>query len=55
MQRVTNAIETAGMKVFARLDHDEAARHVGLVMPPTVVLLCGPRAKPRGIDVLGQV
>ncbi|GGP21192.1 DUF302 domain-containing protein [Silvimonas iriomotensis] len=43
--RLTQAIEAAGMTVFARLDHAAGAEAVGLSMPPTVVLVYGnPRA-----------
>jgi uncharacterized protein (DUF302 family) len=41
LERLVQAIETAGMMVFARIDHAEGARQVGLEMPPTVVLLYG--------------
>ncbi|RWA53434.1 hypothetical protein AU476_14045 [Cupriavidus sp. UYMSc13B] len=30
-----------GMTIFARIDHAEAARNVGLAMPPTQVLIYG--------------
>ncbi len=39
--RVTNAIEAAGLIIFARIDHAEGARQAGLAMPPTVVLIYG--------------
>ena len=45
LERVTNAIESHGMTVFARVDHAAGARTVGLVMPPTVVLIYG---NPKG-------
>jgi len=45
LERVTNAIESHGLTVFATVDHAAAARTVGLVMPPTVVLLYG---NPKG-------
>ena len=41
LTRVTHAIEAAGLMIFARIDHAEAARQAGLTMPPTVVLLYG--------------
>lgn len=45
LERLVRAIETAGMMVFARIDHAAGARQVGLEMPPTMVLLYG---HPRG-------
>lgn len=45
LERLTGAIETAGMKIFARIDHAAAAAAVGLAMPPTMVLIYG---SPRG-------
>ena len=41
LARVAEAIEAAGLTIFARIDHAENARHVGLVMPPTTVLIYG--------------
>ena len=41
MKRVVDVIETAGMTIFARIDHAAAARGAGLQMPPTVLLLFG--------------
>ncbi len=41
LARVTKAIEAAGLTIFARIDHAENARQVGLVMPPTTVLIYG--------------
>jgi uncharacterized protein (DUF302 family) len=45
IERLVQAIEAQGMTVFARIDHAAGARHVGMVMPPTVVLIYG---NPRG-------
>ena len=45
LQRLISAIENAGMKVFARIDHAAGAAEVGMTMPPTVLLLYG---HPRG-------
>jgi uncharacterized protein (DUF302 family) len=45
LQRLRSAIESAGMRIFAEIDHAEAAASVGLTMPPTVVLVYG---NPRG-------
>ncbi len=41
LERLTEAIERAGLMVFARVDHAAGARDAGLKMPPTVVLLYG--------------
>jgi uncharacterized protein (DUF302 family) len=32
-------IAQAGLTIFARIDHAEAARGAGLTMPPTTVLI----------------
>ena len=45
LQRLSAAIATAGMRVFARIDHAAGAAEVGMTMPPTVLLLYG---HPRG-------
>ena len=39
--KLEQLIGDAGLSIFARIDHAEAARSVGLVMPPTTVLLYG--------------
>lgn len=39
--RIVDAVEGAGMTVFARIDHAAAAKAAGLEMPPTTVLLFG--------------
>jgi len=41
LDRLVNAIESAGMTLFARIDHAAGARRVGMEMPPTVVLIYG--------------
>jgi uncharacterized protein (DUF302 family) len=41
VDRLVNAIEKAGMTVFAQIDHAAGARDVGLDMPPTLVLIYG--------------
>ena len=41
LDRRTMAIEEAGLKVFAGIDHAAGAKEAGLTMPPTVVLLYG--------------
>jgi uncharacterized protein (DUF302 family) len=44
-RRLVQAIEAAGLKVAARVDHEANAKSVGLRLPPTVLLLFGnPRA-----------
>jgi uncharacterized protein (DUF302 family) len=45
MRRLVEAIDAAGMTVFARIDHAAGAREAGLDMPPTVLLLYG---NPKG-------
>lgn len=45
LDRLTAAIEAAGLKVFARIDHAAGAIEAGMIMPPTVVLLYG---SPKG-------
>jgi len=41
IERLVQAIETAGMTIFARIDHAANAREVGLDMPPATVLIYG--------------
>jgi uncharacterized protein (DUF302 family) len=41
LQRVTDAIEAAGLTIFARIDHAGNARAAGLAMPPATVLIYG--------------
>jgi uncharacterized protein (DUF302 family) len=44
-RRLIQAIEAAGLKVAARVDHEANAKSVGLQLPPTALLLFGnPRA-----------
>jgi uncharacterized protein (DUF302 family) len=45
VERVGNAIEVAGMKILARVDHAAGAKQVGETMPPTLVLFYG---NPKG-------
>jgi uncharacterized protein (DUF302 family) len=40
-QRVAQVLEQAGMKIFARIDQQDAAQAVGLTMRPMVLLLFG--------------
>ena len=39
--RLIHAIETAGMKIFAQIDHAQGAQEIGVVMQPTLVLVYG--------------
>jgi len=41
LERVTAAIEGAGLQVFARIDHAAGARAVGMEMLPAVLLIYG--------------
>ena len=41
LRQVREAIEAAGLMVFAQIDHSDGARRAGLMMPPTTVLLYG--------------
>lgn len=41
LARVAAAIESAGLTIFARVDHAENARGAGLAMPPTTLLIYG--------------
>lgn len=41
VERLTRAIEGAGMNIFARIDHAAGARSSGLAMPPSLVLIYG--------------
>ncbi len=44
-RRLVQAIEGAGLKVAARIDHEANAKSVGLTLPPTVLVIFGnPRA-----------
>lgn len=43
--RLVDAIQAAGMTIFATIDHADAANSVGLTMPPTTVLIYG---NPKG-------
>lgn len=45
LNRLTDFIEAAGMRVFARIDHAAGAREVGVAMRQAVVLMYG---SPRG-------
>ncbi len=45
LERLVEAIEHAGMTVFARIDHAANARGVGATMPPATVLIYG---NPKG-------
>ena len=41
LERLTEAIARAGLVLFGRIDHQAAAREVGLEMPPATVLTYG--------------
>ncbi len=41
LERIVSAIQTAGLTLFARIDHAANAREVGLTMPPATVLIYG--------------
>jgi uncharacterized protein (DUF302 family) len=45
IERLVQAIATAGMTIFARIDHAANARDVGMTMPPATVLIYG---NPKG-------
>jgi uncharacterized protein (DUF302 family) len=41
LDRLVQAIEAAGMTIFARIDHAAGAREASMTMPPTLVLIYG--------------
>ena len=41
LERLTQAIEKAGLTIFARIDHAANAHGVGITMPPATVLIYG--------------
>jgi len=41
LERLVTAIEAAGLRIFARIDHAAGAAEVGMAMPPTVLLIYG--------------
>ena len=45
VEHFVGAIESAGMRVFGKIDHGAAAHAAGLSMPRTIVLLFGNAAK----------
>jgi len=45
LARLIDALESAHMKIFARIDHSIEASRVGMEMPPTTVLIYG---NPKG-------
>jgi uncharacterized protein (DUF302 family) len=45
LARLTQAIEAAGLTIFAKIDHAAGAAQASMEMPPTVVLIYG---NPRG-------
>ena len=60
LARFTAALEAKGVTIFARIDHAEGARSVGLALRPTTVVIFGnpatgtplmQAAQPAGIDL----
>ena len=45
LAKLTQAVEAAGMTIFAKIDHAAGAAQVSMEMPPTIVLIYG---NPRG-------
>jgi uncharacterized protein (DUF302 family) len=45
LERLSEAIERAGMTIFALIDHAAGAREAGLTMPPATVVIYG---NPKG-------
>jgi uncharacterized protein (DUF302 family) len=45
LAKLTQAIEAAGMTIFAKIDHAAGAAQAEMAMPPTLVLIYG---NPRG-------
>lgn len=41
LTRLVAVIQTKGLSVFTQIDHSAAATHVGMTMPPTVVVIFG--------------
>ncbi len=41
LDRLGIAVERAGIKVFARIDHMKGAQSVGMALPPTAVIIFG--------------
>ena len=41
LQRLVRAIQISGMTIFAKIDHAAHARSIGVIMPPTTVLIYG--------------
>jgi uncharacterized protein (DUF302 family) len=41
LERLSRAISDAGLTIFLRIDHQAAAAHAGLAMPPTTVIIYG--------------
>jgi uncharacterized protein (DUF302 family) len=41
LTRLETIIQSKGLSIFTRIDHSAAAAHVGLTMPPAVVVLFG--------------
>ena len=45
IERIEKAVVEKGMRIFARIDHGEEAKKVGLEMKPTILLIFG---NPKG-------
>ncbi|MGF9762068.1 DUF302 domain-containing protein [Microvirga sp. 0TCS3.31] len=45
LARLRSTLESRGFRIFAVIDHRAAAKSVGLIMPPTMVLIYG---NPKG-------
>ncbi|MCG9105112.1 DUF302 domain-containing protein [Laribacter hongkongensis] len=41
ISKISESLQKNNMKIFARIDHQAAARSVGLDMPPTMVIVYG--------------
>ncbi len=52
LARLEDALRERGVKLFARVDHDEGAKEVGMDLRPTTVLIFG---NPRGGTPLMQL
>ena len=51
LDRLTTAITSAGLRIFARIDHAKGAEEVGLKLRPTMLLIFG---NPKGGTPLMQ-
>ena len=44
INRIDRAVTEKGMRLFARINHADEAKHVGLEMPPAELLIFGNRS-----------